>query len=106
VEDRGLRALCLFLCLPLIRLGLVGCLGKVGPCGGTGSSLAGRVFRLGGLWWPKSLRSKATHTPAILEATRATLPAPDLAKAGTVTRKWGLKPLGAPNFLKLVAKLG
>ena len=56
--------------------------GKVGPCGGTGSSLAGRVFRLDGLWWPKSLRSKATHTPAILEATRATLPAPDLAKAG------------------------
>ena len=32
--------------------------GKVGPCGGTGSSLAGRVFRLDGLWWPKSLRSK------------------------------------------------
>ena len=29
--------------------------GKVGPCGGTGSSLAVRVFRLGGLWWPKSL---------------------------------------------------
>ncbi|WP_298077074.1 hypothetical protein [uncultured Abiotrophia sp.] len=42
----------------------------------------GRVFRLGGLWCPNSLRSKATHTPAILEATRATLSAPGLAKAG------------------------
>ena len=55
---------------------------KWSPCGGTGSSLAGRVFRLGGLWWPKSLRSKATHTPVILQATRATLPAPDQVKAG------------------------
>ena len=89
MEGRGLKDLCLFLCLPLIRLGLVGCLGKVAPCGGTGSSLAGRVFRLGGLWWPKSLRSKATHTPAILEATRATLPAPDLTKAGEWLGNWG-----------------
>ena len=28
---------------------------KWGPFGGTGSSLARRVFRLGDLWWPKSL---------------------------------------------------
>ena len=57
----------------------------------------GRVFRLGGLRWPKSLRSKATHTPAILEATRATLLALDLAKAGTVIRKLGLKPKTWPG---------
>ena len=74
-----------FLCLPWP--GRV--LRQSGPCGGTGSSLARRVFRLGGLWLPKSLRSKATHTPAILEATRATLPAPDLAKAGEWLGNWG-----------------
>ena len=64
------------------------------------------VFRLGGLWWPKSLRSKATHTPAILEATRATLPAPDLAMAGECDLEIGAQVFGRPNFLKLVPKLG
>ena len=82
-----------------VCLGLVGCLGKVGPCGGTGSNQPAAVFRLGGLWWPKSLRSKATHTPAILEATRATLPAPDLAKAGKRVENWALgASIWSPQF--------
>ena len=33
---------------------------------GTGFSQPAAVFHLAGLWWPKSLRSKATHAPAIL----------------------------------------
>ena len=48
---------------------------------GPATASQGRVFRLGGLWWPKSLRSKATHTPVILQATRTTLSASDQAKA-------------------------
>ena len=80
-----------------VCLGLVGCLGQSGPLWRDRLQPRSRVFRLGGLWWPKSLRSKATHTPAILEATRTTLPAPDLAKAGTLIRKLGLKPKTWPG---------
>ncbi|WP_314064182.1 hypothetical protein, partial [uncultured Abiotrophia sp.] len=50
----------------LFWLGKAAALGKAGPLWRTGFSQPAAVFRLGGLWWPKSLRSKATHTPAIL----------------------------------------
>ena len=53
-------------CLPRSGLAEAVALGKVRPLWRTGSSQPAAVFRLGGLWWPKSLRSKATHTPAIL----------------------------------------
>ncbi|ESK65582.1 hypothetical protein GCWU000182_01056 [Abiotrophia defectiva ATCC 49176] len=35
---------------------------------GTGFSQPAAVFHFAGLWWPKSLRSKATHRPSILGA--------------------------------------
>ncbi|ESK65610.1 hypothetical protein GCWU000182_01084 [Abiotrophia defectiva ATCC 49176] len=44
----------------------VAALGKARPLWLTDFSQPAAVFRLGGLWWPKSLCSKATHTPAIL----------------------------------------
>ena len=67
--------------------------GKVDPCGGTGSSLAERVFRLGGLWWPKSLRSEATHTGP----QGPLCPRPTRPRLETMTRKLGLKPKTWPG---------
>ena len=79
IEEKCPRA---SFCLPCSGLAAAAALGKVRPLWLSGFSQPAAVFRLGGLWWPKSLCSKATHTPAILVATRATLPAPDLSKAG------------------------
>ena len=80
----------------------------MGPCGGTGSSLAERVFRLGGLWWPKSLalqgHSYARHPSGHKGHFARTRPG----------QGWGLalkieslaQVFSCPNFLKLVLKLG
>ena len=70
-------------CLPtsaLFWLGKAAALGKAGPLWRTGFSQPMAVFRLGGLWWPKSLRSKATHTPAILMPQGLLCPAASAAK--------------------------
>ena len=50
---------------------------------GPATASQGRVFRLGGLWWPKSLRSKATHTPAILMPQGLLCPAAALPSLGS-----------------------
>ena len=73
-------------CLPtsaLFWLGKAAALGKVRPLWRTGFSLPAAVFRLGGLWWPKSLRSKATHTPAILMPQGLLCPAAALPSLGS-----------------------
>ena len=49
----------------------------------SGFSQPRAVFRLGGLWWPKSLRSKATHTPAILMPQGLLCPAAALPSLGS-----------------------
>lgn len=69
--------------LPCSGLAEVAALGKVRPLWRTGFSQPGAVFRLGGLWWPKSLRSKATHTPAILMPQGLLCPAAALPSLGS-----------------------
>ena len=80
-QKRGPRA-SFFVCLLLACSGLATAtaLGKVRPLWRTGFSQPTAVFRLGGLWWPKSLCSKATHTPAILMPQGLLCPAASAAK--------------------------
>ena len=82
-RKRGPRA-SFFVCLllPCSGLATVAALGKVRPWWRTGFSQPAAVFRLGGLWWPKSLRSKATHTPAILMPQGLLCPAAALPSLG------------------------
>ena len=83
IEEKCPRA---SFCLPCSGLAAAAALGKVRPLWRTGFSQPAAVFRLAGLWWPKSLRSKATHRPSILGA-----PSQDWAQGRRLTIKRGHK---------------